>query len=85
MLTHVPASEIKPRSLRLASLVFGVERFNYAPRLLFKSGTAYPSISIFFSDKNIERPRAAQRVFSDAALIAPLSKDYLFQIPIFDI
>ncbi len=31
-LTHVPASEIKPRSLRLASLVFGVERFNYAPR-----------------------------------------------------
>ena len=32
VLTHVPASEIKPRSLRLASLVFGVERFNYAPR-----------------------------------------------------
>jgi hypothetical protein len=32
VLTHVPASEIKPRSLRLASLVFGVERLNYAPR-----------------------------------------------------
>ena len=32
VLTHVPASEIKPRSLRLASLVFGIERFNYAPR-----------------------------------------------------
>jgi hypothetical protein len=32
VLTHVPASEIKPRSLHLASLVFGVERFNYAPR-----------------------------------------------------
>src|SRR5690348_8516765 len=32
VLAHVPASEIKPRSLRLASLVFGVERFNYAPR-----------------------------------------------------
>jgi hypothetical protein len=32
VLTHVPASEIKPRSLRLATLVFGVERFNYAPR-----------------------------------------------------
>jgi hypothetical protein len=32
VLTHIPASEIKPRSLRLASLVFGVERFNYAPR-----------------------------------------------------
>jgi pyruvate/2-oxoglutarate dehydrogenase complex dihydrolipoamide dehydrogenase (E3) component len=32
VLTHVPASEIKPRSLRRASLVFGVERFNYAPR-----------------------------------------------------
>jgi hypothetical protein len=32
VLMHVPASEIKPRSLRLASLVFGVEHFNYAPR-----------------------------------------------------
>jgi hypothetical protein len=32
VLTHVSASEIKPRSLRLASLVFGVEHFNYAPR-----------------------------------------------------
>lgn len=32
VLTHVPATEIKPRSLRLASLVFGIERFNYAPR-----------------------------------------------------
>jgi hypothetical protein len=32
VLTHIPTSEIKPRSLRLASLVFGVERFNYAPR-----------------------------------------------------
>jgi hypothetical protein len=32
VLTRVPASEIKPRSLRLAALVFGVERFNYAPR-----------------------------------------------------
>jgi len=32
VLTHIPATEIKPRSLRLASLVFGVERFNYAPR-----------------------------------------------------
>ena len=32
VLTHVPASEIKPRSLRLASLVFGVEHFNYVPR-----------------------------------------------------
>jgi hypothetical protein len=27
VLTHVPASEIKPRSLRLASLVFGVELY----------------------------------------------------------
>jgi hypothetical protein len=32
VLTHVPASEIKSRSLRLASLVFGVQRFNYAKR-----------------------------------------------------
>jgi hypothetical protein len=32
VLTHIPTSEIKPRSLRLASLEFGVERFNYAPR-----------------------------------------------------
>jgi hypothetical protein len=32
VLKHIPVSEIKPRSLRLASLVFGVEHFNYAPR-----------------------------------------------------
>ena len=31
-LAHIPASEIKPRALRLASLLLGVERFNYAPR-----------------------------------------------------
>jgi hypothetical protein len=31
-LAHVPASEIKPRSLRLASLLLGVDRLNYAPR-----------------------------------------------------
>ena len=32
VLSHVQASEIKPRTLRLASLAFGVEHFNYAPR-----------------------------------------------------
>jgi hypothetical protein len=31
-LARVPASEIKPRSLRLASLLLGVERLNYAQR-----------------------------------------------------
>ena len=29
---HIPATELRPRSLRLASLLLGVERFNYAPR-----------------------------------------------------
>ena len=31
-LAHVPASEIKPRSRRLASILLGVEQFNDAPR-----------------------------------------------------
>ena len=32
VLTVVPATEIRPRARRLASLIFGVDRFNYAPR-----------------------------------------------------
>ncbi len=32
VLNTIPASELKPLSLHLASLVFGIERFNYAPR-----------------------------------------------------
>jgi hypothetical protein len=32
ILTHISASELKPRAQRLASLVFGVDRLNYAPR-----------------------------------------------------
>ena len=32
LLTTVPATELRPRARHLASLVFGVERFNYAPR-----------------------------------------------------
>lgn len=32
VLTAIPATEIRPRARRLASLVFGVDRFNYAPR-----------------------------------------------------
>jgi hypothetical protein len=31
-LAHISASEIKPRSRRLASLLLGVEHWNYAPR-----------------------------------------------------
>jgi len=31
-LSVVPATEIRPRVRRLASLVFGIDRFNYAPR-----------------------------------------------------
>jgi hypothetical protein len=31
-LAHIPASEIKPRSRRLASLLLGVKHWNYAPR-----------------------------------------------------
>lgn len=32
ILGQIPATEIKPRTHRLASLVFDVSRFNYAPR-----------------------------------------------------
>ena len=32
VLTRVAASEMKPRALGLAALVFGVDQFNYAPR-----------------------------------------------------
>jgi hypothetical protein len=32
VVASIPASEIRPRSLRLASLLLGVERFNNAPR-----------------------------------------------------
>ncbi len=31
-LAHISASEIKPRTRRLASLLLGVDRWNYAPR-----------------------------------------------------
>jgi hypothetical protein len=31
-LSTIAATEIRPRSRRLASLLFGVEHFNYAPR-----------------------------------------------------
>ena len=32
VLSTIPATEIRSRVRRLASLMFGVERFNYAPR-----------------------------------------------------
>lgn len=32
VLTSVPASEIKPRTRRLAGLIFSIEDFNYVPR-----------------------------------------------------
>ena len=32
VLAHISASELKPRAQRLASLVFGGNRLNYAPR-----------------------------------------------------
>jgi Family of unknown function (DUF6922) len=32
VLSGVPVTEIRPSARRLASLMFGVERFNYAPR-----------------------------------------------------
>jgi len=32
VLSTVPATEIRPRARWLASLVFGVDQFNYAPR-----------------------------------------------------
>ena len=32
VLGTVPATEFRPRAQRLASLMFGVDRFNYAPR-----------------------------------------------------
>jgi len=32
VLSTIPATELKPLSRRLASLVFGIERFNHAPR-----------------------------------------------------
>jgi hypothetical protein len=32
VLTDVPATEIRPPARHLASLIFGVDRFNYAPR-----------------------------------------------------
>lgn len=32
VLSNVPAAALRPRARRLASLVFGVDRFNYAPR-----------------------------------------------------
>jgi hypothetical protein len=32
IVAHTSAGEVKPRALRLASLVFGVDRLGYAPR-----------------------------------------------------
>jgi hypothetical protein len=32
VLSTVPVTEIRPRARRLASLMFGIDRFNYAPR-----------------------------------------------------
>ena len=32
VLSDVPATALRPRARRLASLVFGIDRFNYAPR-----------------------------------------------------
>lgn len=32
VLSTVPATEIRPRAQRLASLVFGIDQFNHAPR-----------------------------------------------------
>ena len=32
VLGQIPATEIKPRTQHLAALVFGIERFNHAPR-----------------------------------------------------
>jgi len=32
VLSHIPATALRPRARRLASLVFGIGRFNYAPR-----------------------------------------------------
>ncbi|MFH1677918.1 MAG: hypothetical protein ABH888_03850 [Patescibacteria group bacterium] len=32
ILTSIPATEIKPRSRRLASLIFSIKKFNYASR-----------------------------------------------------
>lgn len=32
ILASIPATEIRPQARRLASLIFGVRRFNYAPR-----------------------------------------------------
>jgi len=31
-LSAIPATELRPRVRRLAALLFGIERFNYAPR-----------------------------------------------------
>jgi hypothetical protein len=31
-LRSIPASEFRPQARRLAGLMFGIERFNYAPR-----------------------------------------------------
>ena len=32
VLTHIPVTELKPRTRLLASIMFGVEHFNHAPR-----------------------------------------------------
>jgi hypothetical protein len=32
LLTAVPATGLRPQARQLASLIFGIERFNYAPR-----------------------------------------------------
>jgi len=32
ILLEIPVTEIKPRTRRLLSLIFNIERFNYAPR-----------------------------------------------------
>ncbi len=32
VVARIPATELRPHSLRLASLLLGVDRFNYAPR-----------------------------------------------------
>lgn len=38
ILRSIPASEIRPRARRLAGLVFGIDRFSYAPRGSHQAG-----------------------------------------------
>lgn len=32
VLTNIPASEVRPQALKLASIIFSIKNFNYAPR-----------------------------------------------------